>query len=60
MLANTEIRVAVACSGVKLWHIAEAMGVSDSSLSRKLRRELSDDEKQKILGIINQLKREDY
>lgn len=57
-MANTAIRIAVASSGVKLWQIAEALGIADSSLSRKLRRELPAEEKQKILAIIDQLKEE--
>ena len=57
-MANTAIRIAVAGSGVKLWQIAEALGIADSSLSRKLRHELPTEEKAKILNIIDQLKEE--
>lgn len=48
--ANSDIRQAAFSSGVYLWEIAEAMGVTDGTFSRKLRREL--DEKEEILKII--------
>ena len=44
--------------GVRLWQIAEALGIADCSLSRKLRKELPEDEKQKIFGIIKTLSKE--
>jgi len=53
---NTDIRLAAAGAGVKLWQIAEAMGIPDSSLSRKLRRELPSEEKARVQEIIHQLK----
>lgn len=57
-MANQDIRLMAAGSGVKLWQVAEALGIADCSLSRKLRRELSQDEKQKIFAIINRLAKE--
>lgn len=40
---------------MKLWQIAEALGIADCSLSRKLRRELPAEEKEKIFSIIREL-----
>lgn len=57
-MTNIDIRSAASSSGVKLWQIADALHLADSSLSRKLRHELPDEEKQKILAIIDQLKEE--
>lgn len=57
-MANQDIRLMAAGSGVKLWQVADALGIADCSLSRKLRRELSQDEKQKIFAIINRLAKE--
>lgn len=54
-MANTDIKLAAAGAGVKLWQIAEALGIADCSLSRKLRKELSEDEKGKIFGVIEEL-----
>lgn len=54
--ANRDVKLAAAGAGVKLWQIAEALGIScDSNFSRKLRRELSDEEKAQIFKIINRL-----
>lgn len=51
-VANSDIRQAAFSSGVYLWEIAEAMGVTDGTFSRKLRRELDEKEKKEILKII--------
>ena len=40
-MANLKLRRAAAGAGVKLWQVAEALGVADATLSRWLRRELS-------------------
>jgi len=54
---NDEIRKAAKDAGLKLWEVADALGMqSDSAFSRKLRRELPQDEKTKIFSIIEQLK----
>lgn len=54
-VANVEIRKAAKQAGVCLWQIAERIGVNDGNFSRKLRRELPIEERDKILGIINEL-----
>ena len=54
-MANSEIRVAAVSANVKLWQVAEVLGIADCSLSRKLRRELPETEKQHILDIIYEL-----
>lgn len=55
---NEEIRQAAKGAGVRLWQIAEKYGLNDGNFSRKLRRELPQHEKEKILGIIKDLKAE--
>ena len=57
-MRNNEIRQSAKAAGVKLWQIAEVVGVNDGNFSRKLRHELPEDEKQKILEIIDQLSKE--
>lgn len=57
-MANQDIRRTAAGSGVKLWQIAEALGIADCNLSRKLRKELSREEKDRIFAIIKELSRE--
>ena len=55
---NKEIRNAAKNAGVRLWQVAAAYGVNDGNFSRKLRQELPQEEKEKILTIINQLAQE--
>lgn len=54
-MENQDVRRTAAGAGVKLWQIAEALGIADCSLSRKLRRELPAEEKERIFSIIRQL-----
>lgn len=54
-VANGDIREAAKKAGVFLWQIAERVGVNDGNFSRKLRRELPTEEREKILTIINEL-----
>lgn len=58
MQKNEQIRAAAKAAGVKLWQIAEAVGLSDGNFSRKLRHELPADEQGRILGIIEELAKE--
>ena len=55
---NIDLRRNVAGAGLRLWQLAQALGIPDSSLSRKLRRELPDSERERILAIIEKLKGE--
>ncbi|MDL2238268.1 hypothetical protein LJC56_10680 [Christensenellaceae bacterium OttesenSCG-928-K19] len=55
-MKNTDIRNEASRAGVKLWQIAEAMGMADCNFSRRLRKELSDSEKNEIRQIIKNLK----
>ena len=55
---NQDIRRMAADNGVRLWQIAEALGIADCSLSRKMRKELSQNEKEKIARIIREISKE--
>lgn len=55
---NQDIRDAAKKAGIKLWQIAEKLGIWDATLSRKLRKELPQEEKEKIIGIIAELAKE--
>lgn len=57
-MANKDIRAMAICSGVKLWQVAEILGITDTSLSRKLRKELCTEEKERIFAIIDNLAQE--
>lgn len=55
MERNKDVRKYVKENAVCLWEVAEALGMADSALSRKLRRELPDEIKDKIYAIVNQI-----
>ena len=55
---NQDIKERAKQYGVRLWQIAEELGLQDCAFSRKLRKELSAPEKEKILGIIDRLAQE--
>lgn len=57
-MANNDLRRAAAGAGIRLWQIADALGIADCNLSRKLRKELPQEEKEKIFSIIQELARE--
>ena len=57
-MSNQDIRRTAAGAGVKLWQIADALGIADRSLSRKLRKELPQEEKEEIFTIIQKLSQE--
>lgn len=55
-MSNIEIRKKTKESGVHLWRIADVLGITDGNFSRKLRKELSESEKEQIFKIIDDLK----
>lgn len=57
-MGNQDIKRAAGGAGVRLWQVADALRITDSALSRKLRKKLPDDEREEILSIIKQLSRE--
>ena len=57
-MSNQDIRLTAAGAGVRLWQIADALGISDYKFSRKLRKELPQEEKENIFSIIRQLSQE--
>jgi hypothetical protein len=52
---NIDIREKAKASGVKLWQIADKLGINDGNFSRKLRKELSESEKARVFEIIAEL-----
>lgn len=55
-MKNLDIREAAKAAGVKLWKIAEKLNITDATFSRKLRKELNDEDKAQIMCIIAELK----
>lgn len=56
-MSGAEVKQAIVDSGLKLWQVAYAFGISDSSFSRKLRKDFTESETERIFAIIEQLKK---
>lgn len=52
---NEDIRRAMGAKGIKQWELAEKMKILECNLSRKLRKELPETEKEKLLKIIEEM-----
>lgn len=57
--ANGDIRIFAFKNEVKHWQIAAALKMDQAKFSRMLRTELSQEEKEKIFKIIEELKTEE-
>lgn len=57
-MSNKDIRNAAGGYGIRLWQVAEAIGMNESAFSRKLRKELPQEDKEKILAVIEKLAKE--
>ena len=55
---NGEIKKYAAEKKVRIWQIADKLGIADYSLSRKLRHELPDEEKVRIIKLIDEISAE--
>jgi len=55
---NADLREAAKNAGVYFWQIAELWGVSESYMTRLMRRELNPEERTKFLSSVDQLKAE--
>lgn len=54
-MRNKEIRDYIKSKGIPLWRVAECLGITDSSFSRMLRYEISEDKKTQIKEITDKL-----
>lgn len=54
-MRNEGIRELAKSKGVLLWQIADKLGITDGSFSRKLRHELTPQEQERVLQIIDEL-----
>ncbi len=55
MLANADIRTKAKEKKVRFWEVAEYLKISEPTMTRKLRKELPNKEKQEILKIIDEI-----
>lgn len=54
-MCNQDIREYAERHNVRLWQIANALHINDGNFSRKLRLELTQDKKEEIFKIIDDL-----
>jgi hypothetical protein len=52
--ANQEVREALQNKGMKQWELADMLGISEFTLTRWLRKELTEEEKEQLLKAINE------
>ena len=57
-IANEDIRKAAKDAGIRMWMIADELGITDHAFSRKLRYELSGEEKKNVFQIIDKIAKE--
>lgn len=55
MIANRDVRAEAFSTGVRLWQVAQELGVTDSTFSRWLRREMTEERKAEVLRAIKRL-----
>lgn len=54
-LANKDIRIRCLENGIRFWQIALQLGVSPETITRKLRTELPEEEKEAIYRAMEQI-----
>ena len=59
-MKNIDIRNLISQKRLKHYEVAEALNIDDCTLSRWLSRELTEDKKQKIIAIIDELSGSNY
>lgn len=57
-VTNQDIRLMARGAGIPLWRICQSLEISEPTLTRKLRRELTKEEKAEIISIIKTLSKE--
>ena len=54
-MANRQIKERAKKEGVRLWQVADVLGVSEATMTRMLRKELPQAKQQEIMTIIDQI-----
>lgn len=55
-MTGAEIKKRILDAGLMLWQVADKFGCSDGNFSRKLRKDFSEADTEKVLSIIEELK----
>lgn len=58
-MKNVDVREKAKEKGVNLWQIAERMGIHDTALSKRLRHEFTEAEKERTMQIISEIAAEE-
>lgn len=54
-MQNNDIRTAARIADVRLWEIAKFLGFSEPTMTRKMRKELSENERKLFLSAIDKI-----
>lgn len=57
-MKNIDVRNYASSLGVKLWEIAEKLNIHDSNFSRILRKELTQEKKEELKNVIDEIAKE--
>lgn len=57
-MSSLEIKSRIIAAGLRCYQVAEELGITDTSFSRKLRTGLTKEDTEKVLSIIEKLKAE--
>ena len=57
-MSGAEIKKRILAAGLKIWQVAYVFGVTDGNFSRRLRKDFSAEDTEKVLSIIERLKAE--
>lgn len=55
-MSGAEIKKAIKAAGLKIWQVADAYGVADTTFSKYLRKDFTYENAEKVLNIIEKLK----
>lgn len=55
---NADLRQAARAAGVYFWQIAQLWGVSEAYMTRLMRQDLTEEQRQQFLSAVEQLKAE--
>lgn len=56
-MKGAEIKAKVIAAGLKLYEVADEIGITETSFSRKLRKDFNEKDTEKVLKAIEKLKK---
>ena len=59
MIKNRKIRLMAKGNGVALWEIARELGISEPTLTRRLRYQLSKEREEELIAVIQKLQKDE-